>query len=177
MRVVVINTGTEILLGDVLNTHLTFIAQAILPLRLRVERQLSVPDGAAIREALVENLPRADLIFVTGGLGPTTDDLTREITAELLARPLAPDPALATLISERLRTRGIRLTDRILRQAQVPAGAVVLPNDHGTAPGLVSRGRSGGRASCPAHFPSPRTAARVAADVYRVRSAAAAHDR
>jgi nicotinamide-nucleotide amidase len=136
VRVVVINTGTEILLGDVLNTHLTFIAQAILPLRLRVERQLSVPDGAAIREALVENLPWADLIFVTGGLGPTTDDLTREITAELLARPLAPDPALATLISERLRTRGIRLTDRILRQAQVPAGAVVLPNDHGTAPGL-----------------------------------------
>ena len=52
MRVVVINTGTEILLGDVLNTHLTFIAREIFPLRLRIERQLSVPDGAAIREVL-----------------------------------------------------------------------------------------------------------------------------
>lgn len=136
MRVVVINTGTEILLGDVLNTHLTFIARELFPLRLRVERQLAVPDGVAIREALEENFPRADLIFVTGGLGPTTDDITREITAEMLGLELAEDPALASIITERLRRRGIRLTDRILRQAQVPRGAEVLPNDNGTAPGL-----------------------------------------
>ena len=136
MRVVVINTGTELLLGDVLNTHLTFIAHEVFPLHLRVERQLAVPDGEAIREALAESLPRADIIFLTGGLGPTTDDLTREITAELLGLELTPDPLLEELISERLRSRGIRMTDRILRQAQVPAGAVVLPNDNGTAPGF-----------------------------------------
>lgn len=136
MRVTVINTGTEILLGDVLNTHLTFIARELLPLGLRVERQLSVPDGSAIRDALLENFGRADLIFVTGGLGPTTDDVTREITAELLGLELAPDPALAAAITERLRHRGIRLTDRILRQAQVPRGAEILPNENGTAPGL-----------------------------------------
>lgn len=136
MRVVVINTGTELLLGDVLNTHLTFIAHELFPLHLRVERQLAVPDGEAIREALAESLPRADIIFLTGGLGPTTDDLTREITAELLGLELTPDPLLEELISERLRSRGIRMTDRILRQAQVPAGAVVLPNDNGTAPGF-----------------------------------------
>ena len=106
MRVVVINTGTELLLGDVLNTHLTFIARELFPLRLRVERQLAVPDGEAIREALAENLSRADIIFLTGGLGPTTDDLTREITAELLGLELAPDPSLEELISERLRTAG-----------------------------------------------------------------------
>ncbi len=136
MRVVVINTGTEILLGDVLNTHLTFIAREIFPLRLRVERQISVPDGSAIRDALRENFERADLIFVTGGLGPTTDDITREITAELLGLELVPDPELETSITQRLRTRGIRLTDRILRQAQVPRGAEVLPNENGSAPGL-----------------------------------------
>ncbi len=136
MRVVVINTGTEILLGDVLNTHLTFIAREIFPLRLRVERQISVPDGLAIREALEENLDCADLIFVTGGLGPTTDDLTREITAELIGLELVPDSELETSITQRLRTRGIRLTDRILRQAQVPRGAAVLPNENGSAPGL-----------------------------------------
>ena len=136
MRVTVINTGTEILLGDVLNTHLTFIARELLPLGLRVERQLSVPDGSAIRDALLDNLERADLIFVTGGLGPTTDDVTREITAELLGLELVPDPALAAAITERLRHRGIRLTDRILRQAQVPRGAEILPNENGTAPGL-----------------------------------------
>jgi nicotinamide-nucleotide amidase len=136
MRVVVINTGTEILLGDVLNTHLAFIAREIFPLGLRVERQISVPDGALIREALLENLARADLVFVTGGLGPTTDDITREITAELLGLELTEDPALTASITERLRTRGIRLTERILRQAMVPRGAVVLPNEHGSAPGL-----------------------------------------
>ena len=136
MRVIVINTGTEILLGDVVNTHLTFIAREIFPLGLRVERQVSVPDGIAIGDALRENLDRAEIIFVTGGLGPTTDDITREITAELLGLELVPDPVLEESITERLRTRGIRLTDRILRQAMVPSGAQVLPNEHGSAPGL-----------------------------------------
>lgn len=136
MRVVVINTGTEILLGDVLNTHLTFIAREIFPLGLRVERQISVPDGTAIRDALQENLRRAEIIFVTGGLGPTTDDITREITAELLGLDLVADPELENTITQRLLTRGIRLTNRILRQAQVPRGAEVLPNENGSAPGL-----------------------------------------
>ena len=95
MRVIVINTGTEILLGDVINTHLSFIAREIFPLGLRVERQIAVPDGSAIRDALRENFKRADLIFVTGGLGPTTDDITREITAELIGLDLEFDPALA----------------------------------------------------------------------------------
>jgi nicotinamide-nucleotide amidase len=136
MRVLVINTGTEILLGDVLNTHLGFIAREILPLGLRVERQLSVPDGPSIRDTLSENLDRAEIIFVTGGLGPTTDDITREVTAELLGLDLVPDPVLETTITERLTTRGIRLTDRILRQAMVPRGAEVLPNENGSASGL-----------------------------------------
>jgi nicotinamide-nucleotide amidase len=132
----VINTGTEILLGDVLNTHLTFIAREIFPLGLRVERQISVPDGTAIRDALQENFHRAEIVFVTGGLGPTTDDITREITAELLGLDLLADPELEHTITQRLRTRGIRLTNRILRQAQVPRGAEVLSNENGSAPGL-----------------------------------------
>ncbi len=146
VRVVVINTGTEILLGDVLNTHLTFIAQQILPLGLRVERQIAVPDGSAIHEALQENFADAQIIFVTGGLGPTTDDITREITAEMLGLELAADADLEGTITERLRRRGIRLTDRILRQAKVPRGAQVLPNDNGTAPGLylAARGTDAG---------------------------------
>ena len=72
MRVIVINTGTELLLGDVLNSHLSFIAREIFPLGLRVDRQLSVPDGPAICAALAESSEQADIIFVTGGLGPTT---------------------------------------------------------------------------------------------------------
>lgn len=141
MRVVVINTGTEILLGDVLNTHLTFIAQQIFPLGLRVDRQITVPDGDAIRQALEENFSSAEIIFITGGLGPTTDDLTREIAAEMLGLKLAPDPQLEETITERLRTRGFRMTNRILRQAMVPQGAEVLPNENGTAPGLYLAAR------------------------------------
>src|SRR5262249_19191369 len=90
----------------------------------------------AIRDALADNFLRAEIIFVTGGLGPTTDDITREITAQLLGLELVFDPAIATSITERLRSRAIRLTDRVLRQAQVPRGAEVLPNAYVSAPGL-----------------------------------------
>jgi nicotinamide-nucleotide amidase len=136
MRVVVINTGTELLLGDVLNTHLNFIAREIFPLGLRIERQITVPDGNAIREAIAEWLGRAEVIFITGGLGPTTDDITREVTADLLGLKLQHDPAILRAIEERAARRGFRLTDRVARQADVPEGATVLPNDHGSAPGL-----------------------------------------
>ncbi|MCA1657897.1 MAG: hypothetical protein LC627_01205, partial [Verrucomicrobiaceae bacterium] len=92
MRVVIINTGTELLLGDVLNTHLNFIARELFFLGLRISRQVTVPDGPAIRDALAESFETSDLIFVTGGLGPTTDDITREVTAELLGLALRHDP-------------------------------------------------------------------------------------
>lgn len=155
MRAVVINTGTEILLGDVLNTHLTFIAQEVFPLGLRIEKQFAVPDGLPIREVLEENFATAEIIFLTGGLGPTTDDITREITAEMLGLELAPDAALEKLITGRLQKRGIRLTDRILRQAMVPAGAKVLPNENGTAPGLYLAARETANGRSPHLFLLP----------------------
>jgi nicotinamide-nucleotide amidase len=136
MRVVVINTGTELLLGDVLNSHLSFIAREIFPLGLRIERQITVPDGDAIREAITGSLDEAEIIFITGGLGPTTDDITREVTADLLGLKLHHDPAILGAIEERAARRGFRLTDRVSRQADVPEGATVLPNEHGSAPGL-----------------------------------------
>ena len=136
MTTILINTGTELLLGDVLNTHLRFIAQEIFPLGLRIDSQVTVPDGAAIRSALEESFTHAEIIFVTGGLGPTTDDITREITAELLGLELRHDPAAMQAITTRAAGRGFRLTDRISRQADVPEGATVLPNEHGSAPGL-----------------------------------------
>jgi nicotinamide-nucleotide amidase len=136
MRTIVINTGTELLLGDVLNSHLAFIAREIFPLGLRVERQLAVPDGSAIRAALAESAAQAEIIFVTGGLGPTTDDITREITAEFLGLELHHDATIMAAITARAARRGFRLTDRTSRQADVPRGATVLPNENGSAPGL-----------------------------------------
>ena len=142
MTIIVLNTGTELLLGDVLNSHLSFIAREIFPLGLRVDRQVAVPDGPAIRAALEESLEQADIIFVTGGLGPTTDDITREITAELLGLELHRDAAVLAAITTRAANRGFRLTDRTARQADVPEGATVLPNETGSAPGLYLAART-----------------------------------
>jgi nicotinamide-nucleotide amidase len=139
MRVVLINTGSELLLGDVRDAHLSFIAQHILCLGLRVEEQRTVPDGAAIRSAMADVFPNAGIVFVTGGLGPTTDDITRDIAAELLGRELRPDAEVLHTITARLANRRIPFTNRIARQADVPDGAQVLPNPNGTAPGLYLR--------------------------------------
>jgi nicotinamide-nucleotide amidase len=135
-RVEVLNTGTELLFGSVLNTHLSFLAQQIFPLGLRVQRQATVPDGSAIHDAILESATRCEIILVTGGLGPTTDDMTREIVAELTNRPLCYHDSIFQRISARFRRRGLHLTERISRQAYVPEGAVALPNDFGTAPGF-----------------------------------------
>jgi nicotinamide-nucleotide amidase len=141
MRTFVLNTGTEILLGDVRDAHLSFIAQQILPLGLRVTEQRTVPDGSAIQETLEHIFPRADLVFVTGGLGPTSDDITRDLVADMLGLELVRNTAVMQQIAERLARRRIRLTNSISRQANVPAGARVLPNTFGTAPGLFLRAR------------------------------------
>jgi nicotinamide-nucleotide amidase len=136
VTVIVINTGTELLLGDVINTHLSFIAREIFPLGLRIDGQVTVPDGDAIRTALTESFKQADIVFVTGGLGPTTDDITREVTAELLGLKMHHDASVMNAIATRAANRGFRLTDRTARQAEVPEGARVLPNPNGSAPGL-----------------------------------------
>ncbi|MEP7071632.1 MAG: competence/damage-inducible protein A [Verrucomicrobiota bacterium] len=136
MRTIVVNTGTELLLGDVVNTHLTFIAREILSLGLRVEEQRTVPDGAAIASTLAEISPRAEIVFVTGGLGPTSDDITRELVAELLGLELREDPAVREAIHARLTARKIPMPERIWRQAQIPTGGKVLTNANGTAPGI-----------------------------------------
>ncbi len=142
-RVEVLNTGSELLFGSVVNTHLTFLARKLFPLGMRVQRQTTVPDGDAIREAITESANRCEIILVTGGLGPTTDDITREIVAELTLRPLHFDETILEKIRERFAKRGLTMTDRTARQAYVPEGAKVIPNDHGTAPGLYVPARDG----------------------------------
>ena len=139
MRAVLISTGTELLLGDVQEAHLAFIAREIFEFGLRIQEHRVVPDGPTIRNALIDLFPHAEIVFVTGGLGPTTDDITRETVAELLDLQLMCDNGVLSAIKERLVKRSIRLTDRIQRQACVPAGAQVLPNENGTAPGLYLR--------------------------------------
>ena len=139
MRVVLLNTGTELLLGDVQDVHLPFIAREILPLGLRIEERRTVPDSEAIRQTLAELFPRCEILFVTGGLGPTSDDITREMVADLLGLELRRSLELMASLRQRLQVRGIKWTPGIARQADVHVGAEVLPNQNGSAPGLYLR--------------------------------------
>lgn len=129
-------TGTELLLGSVSDTHLAWFGREIFPYGLRISRQTTVPDGAAIRDALLESFGRTDVLIVTGGLGPTTDDITRELVAEILGRRLILHQETLARIEERCRKRGFVFQHRMERQALVPEGATVLPNENGSAPGL-----------------------------------------
>lgn len=138
MQVELVNTGSELMLGRVLNTHQQWLCRRLADLGLPVARQLAVPDaGLAIREAVAECLHRADLVITTGGLGPTSDDRTRELLADLLGLPLHPDPAALENIRRYFAARNRPMPARVEVQALVPAGTLVLQNQHGTAPGLA----------------------------------------
>src|SRR5947207_2030354 len=136
MRAVLLNTGTELLAGDVHDTHLAFIAREIFSVGLRIDERRTVGDGPAIGETLRELFSRAEIIFVTGGLGPTSDDITRDVVADLLGLKLREDAELLASLKERLKARGIKWVSSIARQAQVPDGAQILPNENGSASGL-----------------------------------------
>ncbi len=136
MRLEVLNTGTELLLGRVVNTHAAYFGRELFKLGLRIQRQTTIPDGEEIRTALAEAFPRCDVLLVTGGLGPTSDDVTREIVAEMLGRALSLDEGVLATIHGMFRARGLRQNPSNDRQAMVPEGGVVLENPHGTAPGL-----------------------------------------
>ena len=150
-----INTGTELLLGDVQDAHLAFIAREILPLGVRIEERRTVPDSDVIRRTLIELFPHCDLLFVTGGLGPTTDDITREMVAESLDLELFQDPQLLAWLQQRLQVRGIKWTSGIARQADVLAGARVLPNENGSASGFYLRANINPRVPSPHVFVLP----------------------
>lgn len=136
MRVEVVNTGTELLLGKVTNTHAGYFGQELFKLGLRIQRQTTIPDGDEIRTVLSEAFPRTDVILITGGLGPTSDDITREVVAEMLERELHLDQAILDDINDMFRRRGYKMNSSNNRQAMVPEGAIVLDNPNGTAPGL-----------------------------------------
>lgn len=138
VTVELVHTGTELLLGARLNRHAWWLSRRLTELGYMVTRQTTVPDQArAICDAVAEALGRADLVVVTGGLGPTSDDCTREEIARLLGRPLREDPEVLRHLEAFYAARGRSMPPRNRVQALVPEGARVLPNPHGTAPGLA----------------------------------------
>jgi nicotinamide-nucleotide amidase len=161
MTIELINTGSELLFGFVLNTHQQWICRQLTDLGHTVARQVAVPDGGQdIQQAVREALGRADLVITTGGLGPTCDDLTRDLIAQLLGRRLLHDEAVLQNIASYFTGRGRPMPERTKVEALVPEGATVLPNAHGTAPGLAlevnpNPFRPGGRPSLLVMLPGP----------------------
>lgn len=148
MRIEILNTGTELLLGSTRNTHGTWMGQELVKLGLRVQRQTTVPDGIAIEEALAESTRRSDVVIVTGGLGPTSDDITREAAAKVLGVEMIEDEAALRSLHEFFAIRKKPMVDANLKQAQNLVGADILPNNNGTAPGIYAPPRLGGEPSC-----------------------------
>ncbi|MGA2656556.1 MAG: molybdopterin-binding protein, partial [Verrucomicrobiota bacterium] len=107
MNVELINTGTELMLGRVLNTHQQWLCRRLADLGYVVTRQVAVADSSReIEQAVREALGRADLIVTTGGLGPTSDDLTRECLARMLGRALREDARVRARLEEFFKGRG-----------------------------------------------------------------------
>jgi len=140
MVVEFISVGTEILLGNIVNTNTQYLAEKCAGLGLSNYYQVSVGDNEErLSAAIAQALSRADIIMLTGGLGPTEDDLTKEVASKVLGLELKEDAHTKTRIEEYFSNRGINrtLTKNNWKQALIPEGAKVVDNHNGTAPGLI----------------------------------------
>ena len=148
MQIELLTTGTELLLGTTQNTHGAWIGQRLLRVGLRISRQITVPDGEAVGRAMRIGLEGGEALIVTGGLGPTSDDLTRESLAEVLGLEMIEDEAAMRAIEEFFARRQRVMAEANRKQAQAPVGADILVNPNGTAPGLYLPPRLSGSFNC-----------------------------
>ena len=138
MVVELISVGTEILLGNIVNTNAAYLSEQCAKLGLSCYYQTVVGDNESRLSATLQTaLSRSDIIILSGGLGPTEDDLTKEVTSKVLNRELIMDSKSKSRIEVFFSKRGLQITDNNWKQAMVPQGAIVVDNDNGTAPGII----------------------------------------
>lgn len=139
MVVELISVGTELLLGNIVNTNASYLAEKCALLGLSLYYQSVVGDNEErMAETMRTALGRSDVVIVSGGLGPTKDDLTKEVAASVLGMPLKEDKHTRKRIEEYFKNSQFKIiTDNNWKQAQVPAGSIVIDNKNGTAPGLI----------------------------------------
>jgi len=137
MRAEIIAVGSELLTPARVDTNSLFITERLNEIGIEVKTKTIVGDEPdSLRTVLAQALQRSELVIVTGGLGPTDDDVTRDVAASVLDLPFDLDERIVQRIRARFEARGLRMPDINLRQARVPRGAVALDNPNGTAPGL-----------------------------------------
>lgn len=140
----IICIGTELLLGDIVNSNAQYLAQQLASLGISHHYQTVVGDNSLrIQRAVAIACERARFLILTGGLGPTPDDLTIATLADFFGTPLVERPEIVADIEAKFASRGRRLNDTSRRQAELPKGADVLPNPVGTAPGVIWTPRKG----------------------------------
>lgn len=141
MTVELISVGTEILLGNIVNTNAAYLAEKIAVLGLSCYHQSVVGDNEErLEEAVRTAVGRSDIVILSGGLGPTKDDLTKEVTAKVFGRKLYEDAHTRARIQayfDQRHTKSKMITENNWKQAMVPEGAVVVDNHNGTAPGII----------------------------------------
>jgi nicotinamide-nucleotide amidase len=139
MRVELFSVGTELLLGEIVDTNAAYLAEKLSQLGVHVYHKTTVGDNAErLAAALRVALGRAEVVLATGGLGPTEDDITAAAVAAVMGVDLVEDEVSARKIRTFARQRGIQLQERLLKQARVPRGSQVVPNPVGTAPGFIT---------------------------------------
>ncbi|MDO4313512.1 MAG: competence/damage-inducible protein A [Eubacteriales bacterium] len=146
MTVELISVGTEILLGNIVNTNAAYLAEKIAVLGLSCYHQSAVGDNEErMEDAIRLALSRSDIVILSGGLGPTKDDLTKEVTAKVFGKKLVEDPHTRERIQnyfDRIKNPD-GITSNNWKQALVPEGATVVDNHNGTAPGLILENEDG----------------------------------
>src|SRR6476619_961912 len=133
----VIAVGSELLGWTRTDTNSLFLSERLASLGIDLRIKSAVGDERGdLATVLRQALERTDLVVLTGGLGPTVDDLTRDVVSEVLGLPMSEDPAIVEKIRRRFERRGLTMPEVNRRQAHVPRGAIVLDNPNGTSPGL-----------------------------------------
>lgn len=144
----VLCVGTEILIGDIINTNAAYISQRLASLGINQYHQGVVGDNPErLKKFLSEALNRADLVIMTGGLGPTYDDLTKETVAELMGKKMVLHQESFDRLKAFFADRNLEMTENNVKQAYMPEGCIVLRNNCGTAPGAIIENEHTGKAA------------------------------
>ena len=138
MNAEIIAIGSELLLGQIIDTNSSYIAKCLSDNGIELIQTTTVGDDLhRMKEAVKEAINRSKIVITTGGLGPTEDDLTREAIAEVIQRPLAFQPHLMEQIEARFKRGGFRMAENNRRQAYIPKESIPIENPKGTAPGFI----------------------------------------
>ncbi len=134
----IVSVGTELLLGDILDTNAQYLSKELAAMGIAVLHRSTVGDNAGRLRAAVElALSRSDIVLLTGGLGPTADDITKEVCADVMGFALVRNNEAEQAMRAFFKTRGRPMPESNLKQADVPQGGTVFQNDNGTAPGMA----------------------------------------